>query len=220
MSRSSSSISASVASSSPIRRFLALGCARISSSILRCSAVDSRFWLVWMANTIRKVTMVVPVLMTSCHVSLKPKSGPVTNHTTTIASAATIAQGVPTARVIASDQASEAVPFRGLRCGCAIGRPWPSQPDHQMIPMITPRICPRGPPVSSRLLASWMQGPCRASAFGRGTHARLRPHDGRQRRVLQLRAREPVVGTGLPLLRRPDAAGRRRLQAPSRPAPD
>ena len=74
--------------------------------------------------------MVVPVLITSCHVSLKPKIGPVTNHTTTIASAATIAQGVPTARVIASDQArnrsdrlGSSLAFRGLlRCGCAIGQ--------------------------------------------------------------------------------------------------
>jgi hypothetical protein len=35
-----------------------------------------------MRNTIRKVTMVVPVLMTSCQVSLKPKIGLVTIHTT------------------------------------------------------------------------------------------------------------------------------------------
>ena len=34
-----------------------------------------------MRKTIRKVTMVVPVLMTSCHVSEKPKSGPVAAQT-------------------------------------------------------------------------------------------------------------------------------------------
>ena len=32
----------------------------------------------WIRNTIRNVTIVVPVLMTSCHVSEKPKIGPVT----------------------------------------------------------------------------------------------------------------------------------------------
>ena len=34
----------------------------------------------WIRNTIRNVTIVVPVLMTSCHVSEKPNSGPVTSH--------------------------------------------------------------------------------------------------------------------------------------------
>ena len=38
--------------------------------------IGARFWLVWMANTMRKVTIVVPVLITSCQVSEKPKSGP------------------------------------------------------------------------------------------------------------------------------------------------
>src|SRR5271156_2723853 len=41
-----------------------------------------------MRNTIRKVTMVVPVLMTSCHVSEKRKSGPVIPQTTMIMAAA------------------------------------------------------------------------------------------------------------------------------------
>jgi hypothetical protein len=43
---------------------------------------------VWIRKTIRKVTMVVPVLMTSCQVSEKPKSGPVTAHTRMTATAA------------------------------------------------------------------------------------------------------------------------------------
>ena len=44
-------------------------------------ATLSRFWVFWIRKTIRKVTMVVPVLMTSCQVSLKWKSGPVTAQT-------------------------------------------------------------------------------------------------------------------------------------------
>ena len=48
---------------------------RINSSSLTCMAALSRFCEFWMRNTIRNVTMVVPVLMTSCHVSEKPKSG-------------------------------------------------------------------------------------------------------------------------------------------------
>jgi hypothetical protein len=37
----------------------------------------------WIRNTIRKVTIVVPVLMISCHVSEKWKKGPLSAHTTT-----------------------------------------------------------------------------------------------------------------------------------------
>ena len=55
--------------------------ARISSSSLTWIASVSRFCVFWIRNTIRNVTMVVPVLMTSCQVSLKPKTGPVTIHT-------------------------------------------------------------------------------------------------------------------------------------------
>lgn len=39
----------------------------------------SRFWVFWMRNTIRNVTIVVVVLITNCQVSLKPNSGPVTS---------------------------------------------------------------------------------------------------------------------------------------------
>ena len=42
----------------------------------------SRFCVFWIRNTIRNVTMVVPVLMTSCQVSLKPNNGPDTSQTT------------------------------------------------------------------------------------------------------------------------------------------
>ena len=51
---------------------------------LGLDAAPSRFWVFWIRNTIRKVMIVVPVLMTSCQVSEKPKNGPVTAHTTTI----------------------------------------------------------------------------------------------------------------------------------------
>src|SRR4029453_6752353 len=43
----------------------------------------------------RKVTIVVPVLMTSCHVSLKWNRGPVTAHTTITPKAIAKAQGRP-----------------------------------------------------------------------------------------------------------------------------
>ena len=43
----------------------------------------------------RKVTIVVPVLITSCQVSLNPKSGPVTDHTTIIPTAIMNVAGLP-----------------------------------------------------------------------------------------------------------------------------
>jgi hypothetical protein len=69
--------------------------ARISSSSLSWIAAVSRFWVFWMMNTIRKVTMVVEVLTRSCQVSLKPKNGPDSPHSTMIASAATKIVGRP-----------------------------------------------------------------------------------------------------------------------------
>src|SRR5512133_2351915 len=48
-----------------------------------------------MRNTIRKVTMVVAVLMTSCHVSLKRKYGPNAAHPTMTADAMTKVEGRP-----------------------------------------------------------------------------------------------------------------------------
>ena len=70
---------------------------RISSSSFTWIASESRFCVLWMRNTIRKVTIVVPVLMTSCQVSLKPKSGPVSAHSAMTAHAATNATGRPAA---------------------------------------------------------------------------------------------------------------------------
>src|SRR5262245_128871 len=53
-----------------------------------------------MRKTIRKVTMVVPVLMTSCQVSLYPKNGPVTAHTKITPTATPKAAGRPVAREV------------------------------------------------------------------------------------------------------------------------
>src|SRR5437016_188509 len=53
--------------------------AATSSLSLRWMACASLFWARWMRNTIRKVTMVVLVLMTSCQVSEKAKKGPLTS---------------------------------------------------------------------------------------------------------------------------------------------
>ena len=44
--------------------------AKISSSSLSWRASVSRFWVFWIRKTIRNVMIVVPVLITSCHVSL------------------------------------------------------------------------------------------------------------------------------------------------------
>src|SRR6476646_939728 len=51
-----------------------------------------------MRKTIRNVTMVVPVLITSCQVSEKWKNGPVIAHTTTVPSASAKTQARPTSR--------------------------------------------------------------------------------------------------------------------------
>ena len=65
------------------------------SSSFTCTASPSRFCVAWIRKTIRKVTIVVPVLMTNCHVSLKPKSGPVNAHTTTTSPASMNVWGRP-----------------------------------------------------------------------------------------------------------------------------
>jgi hypothetical protein len=49
----------------------------------------------WIKKTIRNVTTVVPVLITSCHVSEKPNIGPVAAHTSTIKTARPNAQELP-----------------------------------------------------------------------------------------------------------------------------
>src|SRR4029453_10647730 len=61
-------------------------------------------------KTIRNVTMLVPVLITSCQVSENPNSGPVTAQTTMTPSATMNAHGVP----VACDTA--AANFRNASC--------------------------------------------------------------------------------------------------------
>src|SRR5499426_3729851 len=53
-----------------------------------------------MRKTIKNVIIVVPVLMTSCHVSLKPKTGPVPAQTTITMTATRKATGRPVARAV------------------------------------------------------------------------------------------------------------------------
>src|SRR4030095_14298847 len=65
-----------------------------------------------MRNTIRNVTIVVPVLMTSCHVSEKWKIGPVTAHARMTATATENAQELPAHSVAASENFSRACPMR------------------------------------------------------------------------------------------------------------
>jgi hypothetical protein len=77
-----SSTSDSDFSSRPINEFRAPVFTRISSSSFNWSARVSRFCVFWMTKTIRNVTIVVPVLITSCQVSDQPKNGPVTPHKT------------------------------------------------------------------------------------------------------------------------------------------
>lgn len=80
------------------QRICASCAARISSSSLICIASASRFCVFWMRNTIRNVMMVVPVLMTSCQVSLKSKRGPLRPQTTTTHRASMKARGPPMTR--------------------------------------------------------------------------------------------------------------------------
>src|SRR5262245_48077274 len=58
-------------------------------------AALSRFCVFWTRKTIRNVTMVVPVLMTSCQVSLKPNNGPKTAHATIVNTAMPKPSGCP-----------------------------------------------------------------------------------------------------------------------------
>src|SRR5215468_3535579 len=53
-----------------------------------------------MRKTIKNVTIVVPVLMTNCHVSLKPKTGPVPAQTMITVTATRKATGRPVARAV------------------------------------------------------------------------------------------------------------------------
>src|SRR3954452_22268822 len=70
----------------------------MSSSSFTWIAAESRFCEFWIRNTIRKVMMVVPVLITSCQVSENPKKGPEIAQTTTVPRARTNTQALPTSR--------------------------------------------------------------------------------------------------------------------------
>ena len=69
------------------------------SSSLSCVALPWRLAVFWMTKTIQNVTTVVVVLMNSCHVSEKLKSGPVIAQTTTRATEPTRAGSEPDALV-------------------------------------------------------------------------------------------------------------------------
>src|SRR5439155_19326741 len=73
-------------------------------------ALASRFWVFWIKNTIRNVTMVVPVLITSCQVSEYPNIGPVTAQTAMMSNARMNAHGLPTAAEAAAEN------FRNTSC--------------------------------------------------------------------------------------------------------
>ena len=92
------STSPSDISSRLIREFRAISLTRINSSSLSCIACVSRVWVFWITNTIRKVTIVVAVLMTSCQVSDQPKIGPDAAHRTTTAIASRKVDERPTCR--------------------------------------------------------------------------------------------------------------------------
>ena len=81
-----SSNSLSVRCSMPTRELRAAP-TLISSSSLTWMAALSRFCEFWIRKTMRNVTIVVPVLITSCHVSEKPNSGPLTAQSRTIPAA-------------------------------------------------------------------------------------------------------------------------------------
>src|SRR5215204_2525451 len=71
---------------------------RISSSSLAWMAAPSRFCVFWIRKTIRNVTIVVPVLITSCQVSEKLKNGPLAAQRRTTSTQAANVQGLPVAR--------------------------------------------------------------------------------------------------------------------------
>ncbi len=95
-------ISSSDASSMPAMLFLAFFVAKISSSNFNWRARVSRFCVAWIKKTIRNVTIVVPVLMTSCQVSLKPNKRTVIAQTSTTATASRKVVGRPEIREVAT----------------------------------------------------------------------------------------------------------------------
>ena len=97
--------------------------ARISSSSLIWVALLSRLVVAWMTKTMRNVTIVVAVLITSCHVSEKSNSGPVTSHVTITAAASSRAYGEPAAFVTRAATSQERITHGARTIGphCAPG---------------------------------------------------------------------------------------------------
>ena len=71
----------------------------IRSSSFAWMATESRFCVFWMRKTMMKVTIVVVVLITNCHVSLNLNTGPVMAHPRMRATAAMNAHGLPAPRL-------------------------------------------------------------------------------------------------------------------------
>src|SRR4051812_29462176 len=94
-----------------MRRLLAPVIAATISLSLSCTASDSLFCERWIRNTIRNVTMVVPVLMTSCQVSEYLNIGPVRSHAKIIAAAIPKAQELPDHAVTRRDACSITTPI-------------------------------------------------------------------------------------------------------------
>src|SRR3954447_16569354 len=69
--------------------------AATNSFSFRWIAWESLFCDRWIRNTIRNGTTVVPVLMTSCQVSEKPKNGPLAAQTTMVREAMPNAAELP-----------------------------------------------------------------------------------------------------------------------------
>ena len=88
--------------------------------------------------------MVVPVLMTNCHVSLKPNSGPVSPQTTTIATASPKADALPRSR-------ADALAHREKR-------PTPPMvPQSEFISDLLPLLCHGLPPTGMYAAVNFLQ---------------------------------------------------------------
>ena len=112
-------------------RLLAPSTAATSSLSFRWTACESLFCDRWIRKTIRNVTMVVPVLMTSCQVSEKPKIGPVTAQTRTTPSASPNAHELPAHAVTRPDiRSSHPLLFAMILSGCR--SQWPASCGREM----------------------------------------------------------------------------------------
>src|SRR4051812_35434940 len=95
---------------------------------LSWTASESLFWERWIRNTIRNVTIVVPVFITSCHVSENAKMGPVTSQPAIKSTASPNAQELPvhsttTPDARSSDRPSADPDFRRRMIPCLSGLP-------------------------------------------------------------------------------------------------